>query len=72
MLKSASLSVADPVRVEKRPETLKMRMRDLVVTEFERLIVADPVKAEALLTTYRSRLDPDFVAEATDRLLASE
>ena len=71
VLNAASLHVADEARVTARPEALKIRRIDLIASHFETLIASDVAAAEAWVDTYRDDMDPEWVADALDQVLAA-
>ena len=71
VLNAASLHVADEARVTARPETLKVRRVALIASHFETLIATDVAAAEAWIDTYRDDMDPEWVADALDQVLAA-
>jgi len=71
VLNAESLNAGDPVRVAGRPTVLEERRKDLIKSEFERLISTDTAAAEKLLEKYRALMGPEWAAEAVDRLLAN-
>ena len=71
VLNAASLHVADEARVMARPEALKVRRIDLIASHFETLIATDVAAAEAWIDTYRDDMDPEWVADALDQVLAA-
>ena len=71
VLNAASLHVADEARVMARPEALKVRRIALIASHFETLIATDVAAAEAWIDTYRDDMDPEWVADALDQVLAA-
>ena len=71
VLNAASLHVADEARVTARPEALKVRRVALIASHFETLIASDVAAAEAWIDTYRDDMDPEWVADALDQVLAA-
>jgi len=71
VLNGESLNVADELRVAARPEILKTRKQDVVAIEFEALIKTDTAAAEALINKHRDDLDPEWLADAMDQILAA-
>lgn len=71
VLNAASLHVADEARVKARPEALKVRRIALIASHFETLMASDVAQAEAWIDTYRDDMDPEWVADALDQVLAA-
>ena len=71
VLNAASLHVADEARVTARPGTLRVRRVALIASHFETLIASDVAAAEAWIDTYRDDMDPEWVADALDHVLAA-
>ncbi len=71
VLNAASLHVADEARVMSRPEALKVRRIDLIAAHFQTLMASDVAAAEAWIDTYRDDMDPEWVADALDQVLAA-
>ena len=71
VLNGESLNVADAKRVEARPAVLVTRKADIIKEQFQALIMTDPIAAEALIEKYRADLDPEWLADALDQILAA-
>jgi|GEM_PF-5212866 len=71
VLNAASLHVGDEARVKARPEALKVRRIDLIASHFETLMSSDIAAAETWIDTHREEMDPEWVADALDRVLAA-
>ena len=71
VLNAASLHVADEARIMARPEALKVRRIDLIAAHFQTLMTSDLAAAEAWIDTYRDDMDPEWVADALDQVLAA-
>ena len=71
VLNGESLNVEDQNRVSARPAILLTRKQDVVKTQFESLIETDPAAAETLIDKHRDDLDPEWLADALDQILAA-
>jgi hypothetical protein len=71
LLNGDSYNAADEGRVTGRPDVLKTRGQDLIDTQFQTLIATDPAAAETFLGKYRDQMEPAWVAEALDQVLAA-
>jgi hypothetical protein len=71
ILNGDTYNVGDKSRIMSRPDVLKLRRINLVDLQFKALIETDVSAAEAWLTLHRDQMDPQWVANALDQVLAA-